>query len=78
MYTTIFTVRGSGQFPVDMLRYDGCFPSSQDDVAFAFTQRDERSVTLVSYTSMKQTRVTPARWESFGWKVVKLEKPRKF
>jgi hypothetical protein len=32
MYVQTFTVTGSMSFPLDMLRYDACWPSSQDDV----------------------------------------------
>lgn len=32
MYTTSFTVVGDSAFPLDMLRYDGCYPETSDDV----------------------------------------------
>lgn len=31
-YTVRFKVKGSGDFPVDMLRYDRCYPVSAKDV----------------------------------------------
>ena len=32
MWIRKFTVRGTWGFPLDMLRYDGCWPSSGEDV----------------------------------------------
>lgn len=32
MFRTSFTVEGSLHFPLDMLRYDGCYPATQEDV----------------------------------------------
>lgn len=67
-----FTVEGKHDFPFDMLRYDACFPASQEDaVAVGPYQRGEayrttRQVRLNSYVRP----ATAGRWESFGWKVV--------
>jgi hypothetical protein len=69
-----FTVRGSGRFPVDMLRYDRCFPTSTEAVMhIAHQLRDGegveqyRSVELATdWTSTP----TVSRWRSFGWEVV--------
>lgn len=78
MWLVVFTVEGSGTFPYDMLRYDSCYPRSDDDVTNMVTPQAARQVTL-NTTSWSKTRAgtTPARWESFGWKVVKQEAPRK-
>lgn len=55
----------SGQFPLDMLRYDGCYPSrSEDAVAMASTIGQERRKAIVESTS--SSGFTVARWESFG------------
>lgn len=71
-----FTVEGSRQFPLDMLRYDACWPAGSEDVDKVATTRDDpdyRTARRVRLTS--QTRaITPDRWASFGWKVVKQEK----
>ena len=80
MYRLRFTVRGFGQFPLDMLRYDGCFPRNSADAASITDSLDpasrsvEREVELVRYFSgSRQTApasaLTPARWRSFGWTV---------
>lgn len=60
-----FTVRGKGDFPIDMLRYDQCWPKSESPDVPAMTRtREERSLTLVGLCSP-----TEDRWASFGWRV---------
>lgn len=67
-----FTVIGRGTFPVDMLRYDECFPRDSQS-AYAIinengddgTPRGHRTVTLVTHKHF----ITPERWRSFGWVV---------
>ena len=64
-----FTVEGPHDFPVDMLRYDGCWPrTSEDAVAITRDVRDGKlhRVTLISHHRPP----TVARWKSFGWDVV--------
>jgi hypothetical protein len=70
------TVEGSGMFPLDMLRYDGVWPRTSDDVekisahvGADYFDAPEDSVNLLS-TKLP----TPARWESFGWQVLKTTK----
>jgi hypothetical protein len=29
--TVLFTVEGAGSFPIDMLRYDACYPATEQD-----------------------------------------------
>jgi hypothetical protein len=60
----VFTVVGSGQFPFDMLRYDHCWPTWGDQSGL-LTHTEQRRITLSGLTGP-----TPARWASFGWKVV--------
>jgi hypothetical protein len=68
-----FKVEGSGYFPLDMLRYDQAWPAHQDDIhALTSEARDvatlgKRQVLLHSC----RTAPTTARWESFGWRVLK-------
>ena len=68
------------QFPLDMLRYDSCYPDTQDDVARIITTLDPRrgavnrkkedlTVSVVHIGEMAW-RPTDDRWKSFGWKVV--------
>jgi hypothetical protein len=66
-----FTVEGMGPFPVDMLRYDACFPDRSDDAVelggsmHPRASRRKRTVRLRS--NLKQP--TEGRWMSFGWTV---------
>ena len=75
-----FTVVGNYPFPLDMLRYDGCYPASTEDAtAISASIRGERdegmgfprghSVTLYSNRAP-----TEGRWQSFLWHVVKTER----
>ncbi len=65
-----FLVTGQGIFPIDMLRYDHCWPHGQEDAA-------KIDITLGSNRSREQRSVkitgvmypTAERWQSFGWSV---------
>ena len=65
VYATKFVVKGAGRFPVDMLRYDTCYPHQPEDAA-AILDKEMRKVELVTLMNGEPTR---ARWESFGWMV---------
>lgn len=69
-YRHIARVSGVGEFPVDMLRYDCCFPRSEVD-SFQITNQDtlgdRRVVFVVTLSSHKTYAWTRKRWESFGW-----------
>ena len=66
MKTHVFKVEGRGTFPVDMLRYDQCWPATTD-AAMSIVHLDYSKVREAEMVSHRQP--TPARWESFGWKV---------
>lgn len=61
-----YIVVGRGQFPRDMLRYDEA-SVDPDDVEL-MDSRERRALSITG------RRCTPARWESFGWRVHELEK----
>lgn len=74
---SVLIVRGAGAFPVDMLRYDGCYPLTEDD-AYAI----QRSIAGASHRKPWTVRVvrrrnnvrearswTLARWRSFSVEV---------
>lgn len=77
---TAITVEGCGSFPTDMLRYDACVPDGQEDVnkidgGYAEWGRGSRQVNLRMYTPVGgREGATVARWESFGWRVIKQVK----
>jgi len=67
-----YQVVGTGDFPVDMLRYDCAYPADSEAVVaigangrIRRAEHGPRTVDLRSYS-----RPTPARWESFLWKVI--------
>ena len=67
-----------GFFPLDMLRYDCCTPSSGEDVAkipigISDIPEVPEVITLVHYShGYKGWQPTVDRWKSFGWEVVKV------
>ncbi len=73
-----YTVRGSGEFPVDMLRYDSSYPATEVNSHIAEGEQDHlgrvtvrpapRAVTL-ERIGPKDWTPSVARWESFGWRV---------
>jgi hypothetical protein len=73
---TRFTVQGLYKFPIDMLRYDSCWPAdtrSAQDIELSQTHTPERGtyqITLLTWS----TGITPARWASFGWTVTSQER----
>ena len=74
---TYFRVRGNSGFPLDMLRYDACYPLCESDSARVFDSiyaRDGvvREVELVHRSIDSEARFEPthARWESFSWYVI--------
>lgn len=70
MYKHTMTVSGRGLFPLDMLRYDTCFPVKQTDVdaihASLIRDEDHYVVTVMQYSDSKKHGYTLARWASFG------------
>ena len=71
-----YTVEGAGEFPYDMLRYDGSFPASEQDSVKLYADYDERrQVRLLSFveSSIRMDNLlmpNRRRWESFLWRVV--------
>jgi hypothetical protein len=59
-----YWVTGWGEFPVDMLRHDSCWPATGEDAFRMVDHRDERSVKIRSYRFP-----TIGRWSSFSWSV---------
>jgi hypothetical protein len=69
-----FTVQGSRAFPLDMLRYDACYPAATSDVTkIDESQHSEtRAPGEVSIDLVGRVHnPTHARWNSFGWKITK-------
>lgn len=65
-----FTVTGTFPFPLDMLRYDTCYPADHESVV-AIEESIQR-VNYRTYTVKLRSRVsapTQERWHSFQWTV---------
>lgn len=77
-----YTVEGQGYFPVDMLRYDRSWPHRQADVGLidipeaGRVHHGMRQVDLCMCGQTSKDGPTEARWQSFGWRVVRIT-PRK-
>ncbi len=66
-----FAVEGRGEFPLDMLRYDACWPKRQEDVdVLQDPERQPRMVQLSCWRDRRRgTVATHERWASYGWTV---------
>lgn len=63
-----YWVTGTGDFPYDMLRYDGAWPVSSDDsYKLGWSYADSGHRRSVMLRSNKEP--TIARWSSFTWSV---------
>jgi hypothetical protein len=74
-------IQGRGEFPMDMLRYDSCYPNSErDSVLIADTvrsyKRDGRWSICVKSASKNPW--TVGRWESFGVKITDVPREMTF
>lgn len=70
------SVVGSGPFPIDMLRYDGCFPLSEADSTLISRSIESPigvhrkiKVALLRPHGYKHWTPTYKRWKSYGWDV---------
>ena len=72
-YKYMFSVTGSGQFPVDMLRYDRCSPLTETDSAKIIASMehgpDRREIAVTHFGTSAGWAPTYDRWRSFGWTV---------
>lgn len=75
-----FTVEGRGKFPLDMLRYDHCWPADQDSVqsihfSLERTQKradGPRAIVLLRDVFDKGAEPQVERWLSFSWRVTSV------
>lgn len=72
-----FKVTGNGEFPVDMLRYDGCYPRTTEDACNLklgdFDRKEKRTVELTMVVNSKDRGPTVDRWRSFMWAVSDIQ-----
>lgn len=76
-YYQTFIVITSFTFPVDMLRYDGCFPHSEVDATKISRNLREHNypleVKIGRYIDNRHSKPTEGRWESFGCTIKDVE-----
>ena len=75
-YRYSFTVQGHMEFPLDMLRYDACWPYRESEdvpaIAASLNPRVKTETRKVSLVGVKQP--TEGRWASFGWRVLEWKR----
>lgn len=75
-----FTVAGSGIFPIDMLRYDSCYPVDTES-ANAINDSIDQETRFKGTRSFRLRGELPfgptiGRWNSFGFNVSDVEENR--
>lgn len=72
-YYQTFVVKTSFTFPIDMLRYDGCFPHSEQDSGKIIRNLTEHEhpleVKIGRYVDYKHSIPCIGRWESFNCQI---------
>jgi hypothetical protein len=67
------------RFPIDMLRYDACYPNTSTDASSIdlsinqdciYNYNEIGPIELIHMASNRNWKPTFKRWESFGWKVI--------
>jgi hypothetical protein len=64
-------VIGSGQFPIDMLRQDQCFPLSDIDsnlIINSFSENKERSIKIMKLND----NFNYQKWKDHGWSLIEF------
>jgi hypothetical protein len=75
---TIFRVRGRGEFPIDMLRYDRCWPKSEMDSNLIQAVVHPSMWREVELMCINMTNApTAGRWKSFGWEICEVKVDRR-
>lgn len=76
MYATQFEVVSKYPFPLDMLRYDACYPERSEDAATIGYSLDPEQqggdsfvVRLIRFHKTRYWEPTVGRWSSFMWSV---------
>jgi len=64
-----FTVTGAMPFPLDMLRYDSCWPRNSEDVCVMYESIKSVDTTPATIKLSGANPPTKGRWRSFMWNV---------
>lgn len=62
-----FKVKGVGRFPLDMLRYDSCWPASEEDAGRIGDTFDGVGKKVIELAGINKPATD--RWNSFLWDV---------
>lgn len=81
LFQTRFTVKPTtkhpGCFPIDMLRFDSCWPADESDSNYIIAAYEGREVPhpikLVHWSTAQAWTPHEKRWKSFDWVVVDVE-----
>lgn len=73
----VASFEGTGNIPFDMLRFDACWPLTQESVRKTLARRGDLGKRTMGHTDERPRRVafashlgfTPERWASFGWTI---------
>lgn len=75
-------------FPMDMLRYDHCHPSDSESAGaiadslsdlISANEFEPVAITLTHYShGNRNWEPTNARWESYGYRVIKIHDPKSY
>ncbi len=74
----VASFEGTGNIPFDMLRFDACWPLTQESVRKTLARRGDLGPRTPGRAEERPRRVafasnkgfTPTRWASFGWRIV--------
>jgi hypothetical protein len=78
-----FTVQGVQSFPLDMLRYDGCYPATPEGVEAIAASLSNDSRYEDGHRKIYKVKLlsnlppTEGRWASFSWYVIETETIRR-
>lgn len=70
MKQKVFTVIGKFSFPIDMLRYDCCYPADQESVIQIMNSQNIGTNNVFKVNLISDRSPTKNRWSSFLWKVL--------
>lgn len=73
LYSQSIAIQGHGSFPIDMLRYDSCYPDSSEDASKihdSLEKFESKTIRVRRLVDSKKKMWTFDRWKSFGWTFV--------
>jgi hypothetical protein len=66
-------VTGRGKFPIDMLRYDQCFPLYDSDTEIMRHPINEPQIVALGHWGPSSWKPTASRWKGYHWTVTHHE-----